>query len=84
MFVRAQALNDEPSPFDLFQGEENASTGSGFVIDEEGHVLTNAHVVNLATDVQVTFSDERTVPAQVVGKDEDTDLARAEGRARTG
>jgi S1-C subfamily serine protease len=75
VFIRARSLQQEASPFDLVQPEDNVSTGSGFVIDEEGHVLTNAHVVTLATEVQVTLSDQRTVPAQVVGKDEDTDLA---------
>ena len=75
VFIRARTVDQEPSPFDLGGADSTLSTGSGFVIDEEGHVLTNAHVVSAATDVQVTFSDQRTVPARVVGKDEDTDLA---------
>ena len=45
------------------------------MLDEDGLILTNAHVVEAATDVQVTFSDEHTVSAQPVGKDADTDLA---------
>jgi len=45
------------------------------VIDTEGRLLTNAHVVAGATDISVTLSDERTVPARVLGKDEETDLA---------
>jgi S1-C subfamily serine protease len=51
------------------------STGSGFVVDKDGRVLTNAHVINGVTALQVTFMDGRTVPAHVVGKDEQTDLA---------
>ena len=51
------------------------ATGSGFVIDEDGLILTNAHVVAAATDIHVTFSDAHTVTAKPVGKDPDTDLA---------
>jgi len=75
VFVRARTLQDEASPFDLAQRSENLATGSGFVIDAEGRLLTNAHLVAGATDIRVTFSDDRTVAARVVGKDEDTDLA---------
>lgn len=56
-------------------GELALSTGSGFVLDEDGRVLTNAHVVSGVTDVQVTFEDGLRASAQVVGKDEGTDLA---------
>jgi S1-C subfamily serine protease len=64
------------SPFEVFpRGQENVSTGSGFVLDEKGHILTNAHVVASSTDVRVSFSDHRTVVARVIGKDPDTDLA---------
>jgi S1-C subfamily serine protease len=54
---------------------EGITTGSGFVLDEEGRVVTNAHVVSGVTDLQVTFSNLRAVSARVVGKDEETDLA---------
>jgi serine protease Do len=53
-----------------------AALGSGFVIDgEKGYVITNAHVVKDAEDVRVTFQDNETVKAEVVGRDEKTDLA---------
>jgi S1-C subfamily serine protease len=45
------------------------------VIDDEGHVLTNAHVVSGATDVRVRFPDLRDASARIVAKDEETDLA---------
>ena len=51
------------------------STGSGFVLDEEGRVVTNAEVVSGVTDVQVTFPNLRSVAARVVGKDEESNLA---------
>jgi S1-C subfamily serine protease len=56
-------------------GEIGVSTGSGFVLDEDGRIVTNAHIVNGVTDVQVTFPDGQMVAAQVIGKDEETDLA---------
>jgi S1-C subfamily serine protease len=51
------------------------STGSGFVLDGDGRIVTNAHVVSGVTDVQVTFPSGQIVQAQVVGKDEQTDIA---------
>jgi S1-C subfamily serine protease len=50
-------------------------SGSGFVYDEEGHIVTNAHVVADADEILVTFADGRTVPATVVGIDQPNDLA---------
>ena len=49
--------------------------GSGFVIDSEGHILTNAHVVDGSGPVFVSFSNNDTVEATVVGKDDSTDTA---------
>ncbi|MCP9965624.1 S1C family serine protease [Actinomadura madurae] len=50
-------------------------TGSGFVIDRQGHVLTNAHVVEDGGQVTVTLADRRRIPAQVTGSDPALDLA---------
>ena len=49
--------------------------GSGFIVDSQGHVVTNNHVVKDATDIQVTLADGRKLPAKVVGVDSKTDLA---------
>jgi S1-C subfamily serine protease len=49
--------------------------GSGIVVDKQGDILTNAHVVDGASQVQVTFSDGHTVTAQVKGVDQSADLA---------
>jgi S1-C subfamily serine protease len=57
------------------QRQEERSLGSGFVIDKEGHVVTNYHVVQGATTVQVSFSNNEQVKATVVGTDPSTDLA---------
>jgi S1-C subfamily serine protease len=49
--------------------------GSGFVLDAEGHIVTNNHVVEDTTDLQVTFYEGTQVPATIVGTDPDSDLA---------
>ena len=49
--------------------------GSGFVLDAEGHVVTNDHVAQAAEELLVTLADEHTVPAVVVGSDPGSDLA---------
>src|SRR5262245_30444432 len=49
--------------------------GSGFVINADGYVVTNNHVVDGATEIRVKFSDGRELPGKVVGRDDKTDLA---------
>jgi putative serine protease PepD len=60
------------SPFGV---PEQRSQGSGFVLDDEGHIVTNAHVVAGADDISVTFSDGSKADATIVGTDPSTDLA---------
>jgi len=55
-------------------GSQSAQ-GSGFIYSEEGHIVTNEHVVSGARAVEVTFTDGRTVNADIVGMDPYTDLA---------
>lgn len=50
-------------------------SGSGVIIDPEGHIITNNHVVGDSTEIEVRLSDKTKLIAQVVGKDPDTDLA---------
>jgi S1-C subfamily serine protease len=74
--VSVRANSVQATAFGATGGTEfNVSTGSGFVLDGEGRVVTNAHVVSGVTAVQVTFADGPTVAASVIGKDEETDLA---------
>jgi 2-alkenal reductase len=49
--------------------------GSGFILDKEGHIVTNNHVAEAMPDLLVTLADNRTVPAEVVGTDPGSDLA---------
>ncbi|XTZ09850.1 MAG: trypsin-like peptidase domain-containing protein, partial [cyanobacterium endosymbiont of Rhopalodia yunnanensis] len=59
----------------LPQEQRIAGQGSGFIIDGNGIILTNAHVVNKADKVTVTLKDGRTFNGEVRGTDEVTDLA---------
>jgi serine protease Do len=54
---------------------EQESLGSGFVIDADGLILTNNHVVEKAKEIQVSLSDGRRFQAKVVGRDPKTDIA---------
>lgn len=60
---------------DWFGAEEREGAGSGSVIDEQGHILTNYHVIEGAQRLSVHFGGGRNYPATVVGRDPDTDLA---------
>ncbi len=55
--------------------ETQLSLGSGVIVSREGYILTNDHVVEGVTDIQVTLGDGRTLPGKIVGTDPDTDLA---------
>ena len=65
--------------FNLQQGpieRETQATGSGVIVDaREGYVLTNAHVVENATSIEVTTKDNRQFKARLVGRDPGTDIA---------
>jgi S1-C subfamily serine protease len=56
-------------PFDMSGG------GSGVVITPDGYILTNSHVVNNTKGLEVSLSDRRSLSAQLIGQDADTDLA---------
>jgi putative serine protease PepD len=77
VFIRSQIVQRTQSPFDfgLPQEQQGEATGSGFVVDNSGTILTNAHVVNGATKVTVQFQNKESIDAKVLGKDESTDLA---------
>jgi len=72
VFITAN-VTQAPSPF--APAQEGQSTGSGFVIGKGGSIVTNAHVVEGATRVTVSFGDKRTAQARVAGRDPSSDLA---------
>jgi S1-C subfamily serine protease len=78
-FVTSTVVQKTESPFNLFGGGETQqkgqATGSGIVIDANGTILTNYHVIENAIKVTVSFEKGQTVEAQVVGKDPSNDLA---------
>ena len=78
---RRNPLLEDPA-FQRFFGERfnlppetQLSLGSGVIVSREGYILTNDHVVEGVTDIQVTLHDGRTVIGKTVGTDPDTDLA---------
>ncbi len=77
--VQITSTSRGQSGTDLFgnvvPGQPQRALGSGFVIDKEGHVVTNYHVVQGATSIDVSFSNQETVSATIVGTDPSTDLA---------
>jgi S1-C subfamily serine protease len=76
VFIRAQIVQQVATPFDLFPSEQRGqSTGSGFFIDDDGHILTNAHVIEGAVKVTVQLADKKVVEAKTLGKDVSSDLA---------
>ena len=59
----------------FFGDETSTGTGSGFVIDKQGHVMTNYHVIQGAAAVRVTLFDGSAHPARLIGQDASTDVA---------
>jgi serine protease Do len=79
-----QQFGQQFGPFGRFFGQQmqprqqqrvEHGLGSGVIISPDGYIVTNNHVVDGATDVRVTMSDRRILPAKVVGTDPLTDLA---------
>ena len=66
-----QIPRNTPRPRDF----EQQSTGSGFILSADGYVLTNAHVVDDASEVSVKLTDKREFKAKVIGTDKRTDVA---------
>jgi serine protease Do len=67
--------------FERFFGDQmprqykQQSLGTGFVLDKDGHILTNNHVVEQSDEIKVRFSDGGEFPAKIIGRDPKTDIA---------
>jgi S1-C subfamily serine protease len=75
VFVEARIRRRVESPFGFPQPEQGLASGSGFVLDKDGYILTNAHVVEGAREVTVRFGEREEVEAKVEGTDLSTDVA---------
>ena len=64
-------LNQRPNP----APREGRSLGSGFLITDDGYIVTNHHVINRATEITVSFADGKEFEAELIGSDQRTDLA---------
>lgn len=71
-----------PDLFEKFYGEDGGSQkrkdnslGSGFIIDKDGYIVTNYHVIDGAEKITITFSDDTKLDAKIIGKDKKTDIA---------
>lgn len=84
--IRSENEKAEPTPFDFFlrgQGADpddlpdpsRVSEGSGFIVRKDGYIVTNNHVVENASRIEVRTKDGRRFEAKVVGRDEKTDIA---------
>jgi S1-C subfamily serine protease len=71
-FIQAEGVSESS----VFGQQEGTATGSGFVVDEDGTIVTNAHVVDGAEQVTVSFEENgESIDAEVKGVDADSDLA---------
>jgi serine protease Do len=68
-------FGDRPGMGDQTPAPMRRSLGSGFIVNADGHIVTNNHVVGDGTDVKVKLSDGRELAAKVTGRDPKTDLA---------
>ena len=68
-------FGDSMDPFGYNRNRTEKTVGSGFVFDEEGHILTNYHVVANADKIQVTMLDKSVYEAEYVGGDAESDIA---------
>jgi S1-C subfamily serine protease len=74
-FIRSTIVQKTQSAFGFPQQQSSEATGSGFLIDNDGHILTNAHVVEGAKTVTVQLGSGSEQNAQVVGSDPSSDIA---------
>ncbi|MEK6410561.1 MAG: trypsin-like peptidase domain-containing protein [Acidobacteriota bacterium] len=71
----ADPTQTDPFGFSEPRGPRREGAGSGFIVTEDGYILTNNHVVGSASKINVTLADGRKFKATVIGKDAPTDLA---------
>ncbi|CAK7328059.1 unnamed protein product [Dovyalis caffra] len=73
VYITNLAARQDAFTLDLLEVPQGS--GSGFVWDKQGHIVTNYHVIRGASDLKVTLADQSTLDAKVVGFDQDKDVA---------
>ncbi|MBJ7472667.1 MAG: trypsin-like peptidase domain-containing protein [Solirubrobacteraceae bacterium] len=73
--ITALVTQETQSPFGDTQEQQGESTGTGFVVSDEGFIVTNAHVVQGAKTAKVQFGEDKAIDAVVKGVDVNSDLA---------
>ena len=77
--VQITSTRSDPNQVTIINGipatGRSTALGSGFVYDNQGHIITNHHVIDGATTADVTFTDGNTYSAKVIGNDPDADIA---------
>lgn len=63
------------NPYQKLPDQQITGSGSGVIINTEGYIVTNNHVINQATEIEVTLNDKRTFKAELIGTDPSTDIA---------
>tara|TARA_Y100000768_G_scaffold353733_1_gene306249 strand:+ start:2124 stop:3509 length:1386 start_codon:yes stop_codon:yes gene_type:complete len=66
-------FENNPNPNNQFR--QTPSFGSGFILSDDGYVMTNNHVIENSTEISITFNDGNIMPAKLIGSDERSDLA---------
>ncbi len=67
--------DDSGNPFLDFYAQPREGTGSGVIINKDGYIVTNNHVIEFADEIEVTLHDNRKFRAEIVGRDPQTDVA---------
>ncbi|RCS28314.1 PDZ domain-containing protein [Polaribacter sp. WD7] len=80
--VKNTAVRTQVNPFELFFGSgngerkyEQVGTGSGVIISQDGYIVTNNHVIDGATNIEITLNNKQKYPAELIGSDKENDIA---------
>jgi Do/DeqQ family serine protease len=80
--VKNTAIRTQANPMDLFFGNrggqrkfEQVGTGSGVIISQDGYIVTNNHVIENATDLEITLNNKQKYKAELIGTDKANDIA---------
>jgi len=80
--VKNTAVRTQSNPSDIFFGNRNngrkyeqVGTGSGVIISQDGYIVTNNHVIDGATEIEITLNNRQKYKAKLIGTDKDNDIA---------